>query len=118
MKILILDFRKPITSRNIRVSFNYHIKKLRNLYAKGNKACYLGIYAKILSNKLEVVNSVDKVIINILDRGEIEAYYALLYQKCFTNHSAKESKPRKIELFYHESDEKTYKDFLTNSFAK
>ena len=118
MKIRTIEFQKPITIENLRSSVKYHCKKLRELYAKNNKYCFIAIHTKIFGGNYEPYNSMDKYVLNILDNREINAYCQLVTIYCMNNPSKKASlKPKKIQLLYQVTNEQEYKDFLANPLA-
>ena len=117
MKIRIIKCKNNITRNNLRTSITYHFGKLKEQYAKGNKQCFLSIYSKVFSNKLELINEVPKVVINITDSTEIDTYFWLLAEKTLNNSKGSSgSKPGRIHLFIDLATEQEYKHFLKNPF--
>lgn len=118
MKIRTIEFQKTITPDNLKISIKYHLRKLRELYAKANKNCFITIYTKIYNKNIDVIGNVDKYVLNVSSNREIRAYCLLITVKCL-NIQKKDagSKISRIDMFYQETNEKTYIDFTSNPTA-
>ena len=117
MKLKSIVFKKIITSHKIKGSINYHIKTIQNYFNKGNKNCYVYLFTKLLTNKLELISTVNEVIINTNDKEEVDAYSGLVTEQCLSNQKESKGKVSVIRIYYRDSTEQEYIEFLKRPFV-